>query len=314
MGSADTLRRPVRLRELPGLTLNSVVMNPLSALPPKSVKIRRHLERLFPLLTGTVLVIAAIAKFGSWIAWPHPDLLVFGSWTLTIVFVLFEFLLGMFLIFGVSPGISRQIALAVFVSFAAYSGWKVAIQSPTCGCFGYIPFPPVAALILDVAMIVCLMKWKPAGKTKPGIKKIGAIAIAGTTLVLLAITMSPTVEGITEPGFKAGHGDFVLVQFHDAIGKRLPISPYLLGPDNWSSGRWTMFFFREECEVCKEEMSILGGNAGQRIAFVEVPPHSDVNRTSNEACLWLRLSDSQTWLIDVPTVIALDNGIVTDVR
>lgn len=123
---------------------------------------RRLLRSLPRILTGILLVSAAELKAYQLSVGEASVSLVLSSRNLATVAVVAEFLLGWSLIVGVWPDVTRKLAIAVFLGFAAYSGYLWARGYSTCSCLGPLSVMPRQMFFLDLLVVALLLLSAPA--------------------------------------------------------------------------------------------------------------------------------------------------------
>ncbi len=121
--------------------------------------------------------------------------------------VVWEVLLGCWLMSGSSRFLSWLSAMVTFTSFAIISGYLGVIGQASCGCLGVIEASPWAAFAVDVSALVLLMVGRPpwAGWTscQAGLKWAGGFA----ALLAVMFGIGISVFGSTEAAIAELRGE-----------------------------------------------------------------------------------------------------------
>jgi hypothetical protein len=155
-----------------------------------AARIRRlHGDDVVRLLVGALLLAAAALKGHELATGPVVEQgLLTSRWFLTIA-VEFELALGLCLLGGLWKRAVRAVALACFVGFAGLTAYKTWHGDASCGCFGRVSIPPQYTLVLDVAVVVALLAWRPRREElRPAWRHaLGIGCVVGSVTALLAV-------------------------------------------------------------------------------------------------------------------------------
>jgi hypothetical protein len=235
-----------------------------------------------------------------------------------------ELLLGSWLLSGLFPRAAWWASLAAFAGFAVVAAGKAVGGEASCGCFGrLIQVNPSLTAMLDLAIVVSLLHWRPTQVTD-----VSRQVLAEAVCVLLiwasvgvpaglAIT-SYKPASLTDAGGVLGDDTTVLLKPHTWVGKQFPLSDYIDIAHDLKEGKWLLVLYHHDCPKCQEVISRYSGDAprtdgqadGASIALVELPPYGEM-RNSNLPGVRGRLDEKREWLIDTPSTLVLENGIVT---
>lgn len=152
---------------------------------------RRWAVTVAAVACGGVLLAAAGLKLVGWNVSPFAQYGWLLSPTVQTFAVIWEVLLGIWLLSRKSPFLSWLAAVATFVTFAAVSGYLGVIGQATCGCFGVIQASPWAAFAVDVAAIALLTAGRPPVANRADV--IGVAKWAGTVAVPLVVAAAAGV-------------------------------------------------------------------------------------------------------------------------
>ena len=145
-----------------------------------------------PLLLGLLLLAAAGLKLAGSAVSPFAQ---YGPWTaphIQALAIVWEVLLGLWLLSRVYPFGASLAAMVTFTLFASISGYLGWIGQPECGCFGIIRTSPWTAFIVDLIALALLLATRPHWRTSastpqpsrlPGFANI----LVGTILILTAL-------------------------------------------------------------------------------------------------------------------------------
>ena len=129
---------------------------------PKPLAWRRWAVTGAAVVSGSVLLAAAVFKFVGWNVSPFAQYGWLLSPTVQSFAVIEEVLLGVWLLSRRSPFLSWLAAVLTFASFAVVSGYLGVIGQATCGCFGVIKASPWTAFAVDVAALTLLAVGRPS--------------------------------------------------------------------------------------------------------------------------------------------------------
>lgn len=269
---------------------------------------------LVRLLVGSVLLAAATLKAHQTIISPTPtqlppELLVTSEW-----------LLATWLVCGIWPRWSTTLASVVFAVFCLVNLLLLVQQKPSCGCLGSVPVPPLAILILDVALLTMLIRVRNLMpiSNKLAFRQISIAAlglVGGGFVVYLMVLSRPRVmgaDGAVTPG-----SPHVLLHPESWIGERFPLEDHIANSQDLMMGRWHVLLHHRNCEACRQKARELqttqAENTTLPLAFLEVPPVKPAG--VGDRADWVgKLDNTYQWIVPTPTVLWLRDGIVTQVQ
>jgi hypothetical protein len=234
-----------------------------------------------------------------------------------------EFLIGIWLIFGGLGQLRRFVAAVTFFLFGVTAFFEAVRGSPSCGCFGNIPVPPIATALFDAFAVVVLVYFakKKIGLTDRPLSRrqiigIGAASILASICVCGAYFAEPATVGLVSGSYEL-YGGLVVLQPREWLGKSFPLFNHINGSIPMRSGRWRLVFYHYDCLDCLDAVTFyraLAANGdGIRTAFIAMPPLPSVGSdpVSDAAdYLHLELSGDHEWFAPTPLVVAIQDGIV----
>jgi hypothetical protein len=234
--------------------------------------------------------------------------------------VAFEFLFGLWMIFGLIPEATRRVAIGCFCIFACSALYKTANGEHSCGCFGTMSPPPVYTLMFDLTAIAALFLFRPDAASTSARGSALARTLGFLTLACwgaLALAASADRFGQDNAAERITPGRLT--------GKCLPLLQHIDVGKALAVGRWTIIFYRHDCAVCKRELPRYKKIANDpsarddwgRIALIEVPPYDrSATETAVAGCPYAvgRLDDSRRWLIKTPMEFSILDCIVMPPR
>lgn len=119
------------------------------------------LHRIISLVLGGVLITAAALKTHQLAVGSTAENGFFTSRWFSIGLVEFELALGLWLLSGVSPQVSRLAALLTFAGFGAVSLHQALAGKVSCGCIGKIALSPWFSFLFDTIAVAALWCWRP---------------------------------------------------------------------------------------------------------------------------------------------------------
>jgi hypothetical protein len=140
---------------------------------------------------GSVLLAAAGLKLVGWNVSPFAQYGWLLSPTVQAFAVIWEVLLGVWLLSRKSPFLSWLAAVLTFAAFAVVSGYLGVIGQATCGCFGVIQASPWAAFAVDVTALALLGVGRPPLASRAEV--VGVAKWAGAVAVLLVVVAAAGV-------------------------------------------------------------------------------------------------------------------------
>ncbi len=284
---------------------------------------------------GALLVAASLLKAHFLLTKPFLSYAGVLSlrWT-SVILVEVELLIGLWLVFGVAPRLTRGLSLVLFVGLALAAGSKVWAGDEDCGCLGQLPVKPGPMFVLDVGVLAALVIGRPSERAWA---PRGFLPILPTGLALAlgaALAFHPISIRFDIP--EDGPGDsgqrmVVILDPKKWSGHKFALRKQIVIDENLDQGYWTVVLFRMKCDQCQKVLDRFRKAAAQQtetteeepetaeiqienhIAFIEVPPFSGEgeNRVKDyRRFVYGRLNPEWEWFIQTPTIIQVANGRV----
>jgi hypothetical protein len=213
------------------------------------------------------------------------------------------------------------VALACFVGFAGLTAYKAWHGDASCGCFGRVSIAPQYTLVLDVAVVLALLAWRPRREAARSMWR--RAAAVGASVLALGIPggvamATAHAAAVTDDGALLGRGRFVVLEPETWVGKRFPLLPHIDIGEQLSRGKWIVVLYSHDCSHCQEAlpayrqtaMSLAGRPDAPRVALIELPPYDDRPPPAGDGAPWRagKLSASREWFAQTPVELALAEG------
>jgi hypothetical protein len=198
------MMRPVPVRTVRhlaqcGLVMSAAAPQVVQPSPPTASACRGVSPScIVAVLVGFILVAAAGLKLFEQVAQsaPSSESILQARWVRLFLIEL-EACLGICLIIGYCPSISRSLAIVVFSMFAIVNVWQTWFGAASCNCFGLIHIHPLIVLTVDAVVIGALMAFKAAASTKPVSSASARRRVGVRSGAIVAIGMLLFAGGVT---------------------------------------------------------------------------------------------------------------------
>lgn len=148
----------------------------------------RNLAGAVPYGVGGLLIVAAGLKAEQFFNTDHQGGGLFQNRWLQIFLVELECALGLALLLRLKPPVVRVACQLLFVAFLAVAIYHLAFSASSCGCLGKVRLAPVAAVAVDLLVLLALWWWKPTPPAPTNhTKSIAAYAYLAIILATLAL-------------------------------------------------------------------------------------------------------------------------------
>ncbi len=279
------------------------------------------------LFVGLLLLVSAVLKAYELATRPVVPVDLFTQRWVLLQQVIFEIILGTWLVSGLWRRLAWWIATACFFVFIGVTFYKGLTGQASCGCFGAIQVNPWYTLVLDVLVLAALLVFRPRTPLlRPGHFRL---RLAGAVTVIVAgLAVSLTTIARYEPARLSVEGDilgtdrFVLLDPETWIGKPLPLGRHIRGGDRLAKGAWTVVLYYPDCPKCRTALPEIVKKAADleesgdvsRVALVQMPQDGQIVdcpvENAERHCLVTALDPARDWAVASPAVIGVVDGKV----
>jgi hypothetical protein len=246
--------------------------------------------------------------------------------------VVFELVLGVWLLSGFWRKVAWWITTGCFAGFIGVTFYKGITGQSSCGCFGTVRVNPWITLGMDVGILIALLVFRPGRRPIPHPTRPRLRVAGGSVVILAGLSMSLTAIAAYEPARLAEDGTilgdqrFVLLEPEEWIGKTLPLLDHIDGGRAFAKGAWTVVLYYPDCPKCKTALPKLVATAAKlkadgdasRVALVQIPQDGETVELTLEGaaehCLLTALSETRDWAVASPAVMGVIDGRVVSAR
>jgi thiol-disulfide isomerase/thioredoxin len=282
-------------------------------------------------VTGLVLIVAAVLKIHQLLTEPIISKGFWESWEFFLIQIPLELGLGIWLVCGLFRKAAWVVAVLAFGLFIAVTLQKGLIGAESCGCFGRVKVNPWITLsVIDIPIFLSLVIFRLKGLKLlpppwPSAKHFFGVAIP--TFFVIGIIMPVMI--FNKPPDKTDK--YVVVRPKEWIAN-VPIGEKQVR-EEWSmlkhidiadslrSKIVIVVFYSDGCDTCRDAIPLydrmsrdMASNRDSiRFAFIEVPPYvseKDSFVPADTPCLRGRLDSSKDWYIQTPLVVVVQDGSV----
>jgi len=280
-------------------------------------------------LLGVLLLTGAALKGWQLLTEPMANNDIWSYRPFLILTVEFELALGIWLLSGLFKKAGWLATLSCFSLFSLITLYKGLSGAESCGCFGSVHVNPwITLFAIDVPAIVALVVFHPKElklshimkpfkllKPVPSMPRLSTIILIGF-MVLSITTIILAFNGPSKSTF-----EYEVLELETWIGKRLPILEHIDISKQLERCSWVVVLYNYDCPDCvetipkyKQMARDLAGNENLlQIALIEIPPYSTKIICEESSYNLGRLSDTKEWFIDTPTIVMLENNVVSTI-
>ncbi|MDD5326262.1 MAG: hypothetical protein PHY02_00425 [Phycisphaerae bacterium] len=272
-------------------------------------------------VTGLVLIIAAILKIHQLLTEPIISKGFWESWEFFLIQIPLELGLGIWLVCGLFKKAAWMLAVLAFGLFIAVTLQKALSGAESCGCFGMVKVNPWITLsIVDIPLFLGLIIFRPKGLKllpPPWPSKWHFFSIAIPTFIIFSIIMPYLI--LHKPLDRTDKYEVVKPEeWLDSetwlMLKHIDIA------DSLQSNIVVVVFYSVECDTCQETVPLYdqmardmaGSEDAIQFAFVEIPPYASEEDNlvpTDTPCLRGRLDSSKIWYMQTPLIVLLREGM-----
>ncbi len=268
-------------------------------------------------VVASILLLAAIMK--AWQLATVPALsegLFYARW-FNLAVVEFELAVGLWLIFGLLPKLSRWATIGLFTTFAGVSLYKALSGETSCGCFGSAQVNPWWTFVLDVVIVGVSFSCRNPRMIPPSfpVREIGCFVVSWiiVTMLIFCAVISVKKQDLSALGTEMKGIDgrkTVLVDPKKWQAGNFPLLPYIEPVEvreSLRTGEWTILLYRSNCPQCQQEIAELASKGTPGVVCVEVPPYG-VESVVPVGFVHASLTDKMAWIVETPVVEHLVNA------
>jgi Methylamine utilisation protein MauE len=257
---------------------------------------------------GLLLLTAAALKLYGF----HVSAVPRAGWLSTpwaqMALILWEVILGLWLVSGLYPAGSWLAALATFTVFAIVSGYLGWIGVASCGCFGSIKASPWDAFAVDVVALIALVVARPdlgslREKSQRTLAHVGGVAVGAAALFGLLAGTGALIFGSADAALAHLRGERVSVRpaFVD-IGSGVPGQTFEATVElvNRTDRPVRIIGGTSDCScVTTDELPLTLGPGEARGVTVRVKLSSDLGIFNRKAFFWTDHDQARAVLFDL---------------
>ena len=260
-------------------------------------------------LPAVVLLATAVLKLHSIANSPFGLLPTpFAAKHFTVILILFEIILGSWILSHWHAKYSRRFAIATFAVFATVSGVMAVLDYESCNCFGQFRVAPQYSSLLSILCLLILY-FERAGDSSPFLFVVGASLVVVLVPICLIFSQNFKASDLSSTGVVIGEYDAVLLKPKSWVGKKLPLAHLVNGPQNYMQGKATLVLVSSECIKCQ---LLIQDHQGSEFfpTYIEISGQPKPTSLGNN---WRHLDQRFKWFAELPCTIDLEDGVVTRV-
>ncbi|MDD5064770.1 MAG: hypothetical protein PHQ35_08455 [Phycisphaerae bacterium] len=277
-------------------------------------------NRIITVVTGLVLIVAAVLKIHQLLTEPIISKGFWESWLFFVFQIPLELGLGIWLASGLFRKAAWMIAVLAFGLFILVTLQKGLIGAESCGCFGRVKVNPwITFAVIDIPIFLGLIIFRPKGLKllpPPWPSAAHFFGVAIPTFIAFGIIMPVLV--FNKPPDKTDK--YEVVRPAEWIGQtEWPMLKHIDIAGSLKSNIVIVMLYSNECETCHEAIPLydrmardMAGNEDSiRFAFIEIPPYASGKEDIvpvDTPCLQGKLDTSKKWYIQTPLVVVVADG------
>ena len=286
----------------------------------------RIANRIITVITGLVLIVAAVLKIHQLLTEPIVSKGFWESWAFFVIQIPLELGLGIWLVCGLFRKAAWIIAVLAFGLFILVTLQKGFIGAESCGCFGRVKVNPwITFSIIDVPIFLGLVIFRPKGLKllpPPWPSAVHFFGVAIPTFTLLGVLIPVLI--FNKPLDKTD--TYEVIKPADWITdahahKEWSMFKYIDIANLLRSNIVIVVLYDTECDSCHHAIPLydqmardMAGNEDSILfALIEIPPYASEKNDIvpvDTPCLRGRLDSSKKWYVQTPLVVVLVDGIV----
>jgi hypothetical protein len=286
----------------------------------------RIANQIITVVTGFVLIVAAVLKIHQLLTEPIISKGFWESWLFFVFQIPLELGLGIWLVSGLFRKAAWMIAVLAFGLFILVTLQKGLVGAESCGCFGRVKVNPwITFAVIDIPLFLGLVIFRPKGLKllpPPWPSAVHFFGVAIPTFIAFSIIMPVLV--FNKPPDKTDK--YEVVRPAEWIspaqnGKEWSMLKYIDIAGSLRSNIVIVVLYDTECETCHKAIPLydqmgrdMAGNEDSiRFALIEIPPYAskkDDIVPVDTPCLRGRLDSSKKWYVQTPLVVVVQDSLV----
>lgn len=282
----------------------------------------RRANQIITVVTGLVLIVAAVLKIHQLLTEPIISKGFWESWVFFVIQIPLELGLGIWLVCGLFRKAAWIIAVLAFGLFIGVTLQKGLSGAESCGCFGMVKVNPwITFSVIDIPIFLGLVIFRPKGLKLlpppwPSARHFFGVAIP--TFIAFSVIMPYLI--LHKPPDKTD--TYEVVKPAEWIGQtEWSMLKHIDIADSLKSNIVVVMLYSDTCETCHEAIprydqmarEMAGNEDAIRFALIEIPPYAsgkDDIVPGDTPCWQGRLDTSKKWYIQTPLVVLVVDGIV----
>lgn len=285
----------------------------------------RIANRIITVVTGLVLIVAAVLKTHQLLTEPIISKGFWESWEFFLIQIPLELGLGIWLVCGLFRKAAWILAVLAFGLFIGVTAYKIKIGAESCGCFGRVKVNPwITFSAIDIPLFLGLVIFRPKGLKLlpppwPSARHFFGVAIP--TFIAFGIIMPVLI--FNKPPDKTDK--YEVIHPAEWIGeaqnhREWSMLKHIDIADSLRSNIVIVVFYSNECDTCHKAIPLydqmardMAGNEDSlRFALIEIPPYDSKQSLvpADTLCLRGKLYSSKKWYMQTPVVVVLKDGLV----
>jgi thiol-disulfide isomerase/thioredoxin len=284
----------------------------------------RIANRIITVVTGLVLIIAAVLKIHQLLTEPIISKGFWESWEFFLIQIPLELGLGIWLVCGLFRKAAWMLAVLAFGLFILVTLQKGLAGAESCGCFGRVKVNPwITFSVIDIPLFLGLVIFRPKGLKLlpppwPSARHFFGVAIP--TFIAFSVIIPYLI--FHKPPDKTDKYEVVRPAewISQAQNKEWSMFKYIDIADSLRSNIVIVVFYSTECETCHKAIPLydqisrdmVGNKDSLRFALIEIPPYASKQGLVpvDTPCLRGKLDSSKKWYIQTPLVVVVQDGVV----
>lgn len=285
----------------------------------------RIANQIITVVTGLVLIVAAVLKIHQLLTEPIISKGFWESWEFFLIQIPLELGLGIWLVCGLFRKAAWMLAVLAFGLFILVTLHKGLMGAESCGCFGRVKVNPwITFSAIDIPLFLGLVIFRPKGLKLlpppwPSARHFFGVAIP--TFIAFGIIMPVLI--FNKPLDKTDKYEVVRPTEWISPGenhKEWSMLKYIDVASSLQSNIAIVVFYSTKCDTCHKAIPLydqmsrdMADNKDSiRFALIEIPPYASEKDSIvpvDTPCLRGKLDSSKKWYVQTPLVVVVRDGV-----